>query len=249
MTLSEEFIAVDDGVEAAPTYPSAFGVTLTPEISGLLIALAGLAVGGYMLLNLLMPTWQRHQELTANQNQKQSLVQQKAASLNQEEKIKAELAQAKQQKAEVLALFANEQTLDTLLIDLNRVIQSANAQKNGYAQLKKFVPANQTAEIITDGSLGPEVNGKLKRRNIDVIFEGTFEQTQAILRNIERLQPLLIIRNYKSNMAPATSSDSDPKNSIVTGPTVISTSFQLQALIPLSSEEAAKAAQPTQEKK
>ena len=52
MTLSEEFIAVDDGVEAAPTYPSAFGVTLTTEISGLLIALAGLAVGGYMLLNL-----------------------------------------------------------------------------------------------------------------------------------------------------------------------------------------------------
>lgn len=243
MTLSEEFISTEDRIETAPTYPTAFGITFTPPISAALIAASGLALSVYMLMNLLMPAWQRNQELTASRTEKQNLVQQRSASLKQTEQIQAELAQAQQQKTEVLALFSNEQTLDTLLLDLNRLIQSANVQKNARAKLTKFVPANQTAEIISDNSFGAEVNGKLKRRSINITFEGTFEQTQAILRNIERLQPLLIVRDYKSNMTSAPTDDSNPKNSVVGGPTVITTSFQLQALIPASPAEVAPAEQ------
>lgn len=248
MTLSEEFIAVEDRNEAATTYPTAFGVTFTPPISGALIAAAGVALSAYMFLNLLMPELQKNQELTANQSQKQNLVQQKADGLKQVEKVQVELAQAKQQKTEVLALFSNEQTLDTLLLDLNRLVQSANVQKNAVAKLKKFVPANQTAETISDGSLGAEVNGKLKRRSVDIKIDATFEQTQAILRNIERLQPLLIVRNYQSNMTSTPSGDADQNNS-VSGPTIISTDFQLQALIPASSEEVATAEAAKEQKK
>lgn len=120
MTISEEFISFEDNDEVAPTYPAAFGVTFTPTVSGVLIAVLGLAGSVYLILNLIMPAWQKHQELVASQNQKQSLVEQKQASLRQREKIEAELAQAKQQQTEVLALFANERTLDTLLLDLNR---------------------------------------------------------------------------------------------------------------------------------
>lgn len=249
MTLSEEFIALEDGSEAAPSYPKAFGMTLTPQIIGVMIAVAGLALSGYMLFSLLMPAWEKHQELAANQNQKQNLVAQKAASLQQSEKVQADLAQAQQQRIQVLALFANEQTLDTLLLDINRLIQSANVPQNARAKLKKFVPANQTAEIISDSSLGPDVNGKLKRRNIEIALEATFEQTQAILRNIERLQSLLIVRNYDASMAPVVNSSSNPGNSIAGGPPLINTSFQLQALIPLSPEEVAKAAEPAKDAK
>lgn len=235
MTVTEDFFPDEEGEKfpAAPNYPTAFGVTLTPAVSGALIAVLGLAGSIYLILNLLMPVWQQHQELQASRTQKQAQVDQKAALLSQIEQLRVDLAQAKQQKADVTALFASEQTLDTLLLDINRVVESSNARiegNNARARLRRFVPVNQSAEVIADGSLGPEVNGKLKRRTINLELEGTFEQTQSIIRNIERLQPLLIVRDYQSTLTQASTSN-QPKS--VRGPVTITTSFQLQALMPV----------------
>lgn len=248
MTVTEDFISVDEGGEfelAAPTYPTAFGVTLTPAVSGVLVAVLGLAGTLYLILNLVMPAFQKYQELQASRNEKQALIAQKQTIQGQTEQVKTELTQAKQQNAEVLALFANEKTLDTLLLDINRVVESGNAQlqrNNVRAKLKRFVPVNQSAEVVADGSLGPEVNGKLKRRVINIELEGTFEQTQSIIRNIERLQPLLLIRDYQSTLAQA---PTNQQGKVVSrGPATITTSFQLQALMPASPQETAAAAPP-----
>ena len=141
-----------------------------------------------------------------------------------------------------MSLFSNEKTLDTLLLDLNRVIESTNArtQRNSVrSKLKQFTPVNQTAEVIADGSLGANVNGKLKRRTIDIAFDAPMEKTQSILRNIERLQPLLLVKNYESKLL-----ETPILTSSIRRPTTITTSFQLQALIPVSPEEAAAAAPP-----
>lgn len=250
MTVTKDFISAEEDQDfeaAAPVYPTAFGITLTPAVGGVLIAVLGLAGSLYLLLNQVMPAWQKYQELEASRNDKQTQIEQKELSLSLNEKVKADLAQAKQQKAEVMALFADEKTLKTLLLDINRLVQSSNANLKGNfvrAKLKRFVPANQSAEVITDSSLGSEVNGKLKRRMVNVEFEGTFEQTQLILRNIERLQPLLILRDYQSTLAQ---SPADREGKVVSrGPATITTSFQLQALIPTSPDEAAQAAAPAQ---
>ena len=176
MTVTEDFISVEEGgIEAAaPAYPNAFGITFTPALSGIIIAVLGLAGALYLLLNQVMPALQKNQELQASRSEKQSQFEQKEANLRQGEKVKTELAQAKQQKTEVLNLFANEKSLDTLLLDLNRLVESANAklQRNEVrAKLKKFVPAKQSGEVIADGSLGPEVNGKLRRQLFNVEIE------------------------------------------------------------------------------
>jgi type IV pilus assembly protein PilO len=246
MTVSEEFISVEEELEAAASYPTVFGITLTPTVSGALLAVLGIGLGGYLFTSVVTPAMQKHDELVAKQNEKQNLVQQKSASMAQKQQIEAELAKAKQQKADVLTLFANESTLDTLLIDLNRLVQAANSTQTATAKLKRFTPANQSAETIVDGSFGADVNGKLKRRIVDINIAGTFEQTQSILRSIEKLQPLLIFKDYQSTMAAAT--DKDGKRAA--GAPNIDTSFKLQALIPVSPEEAAAAAaKPAEEKK
>lgn len=244
MTVSEDFISDGDGdFEAtAPTYPTAFGVTFTPAISGVIIAVLGLAGTIYLILNLVLPTFQKYQELQASRSEKQTLVEQKKAVLQQTEQVRTELAQTKQQQTEVLALFASEQTLDTLLLDLNRVVESGNANPGRNfirARLKRYVPANPLAEVITDSSLGAAVNGKLKRRVINVELEGTFEQTQAIVRNIERLQSLLLIKDYQSTLVQATPNQ---QGRVGSGSGTINTAFQLQALIPADPAEAANAA-------
>ncbi len=252
MTLSEDlnFVEQDGELEAASSaYPVIFGRTLTPQIIGIAVGVVGLLGAGYMLLNLILPAWDTYQQQQSKQNDLQGQIEQKKATIKQIDKVKAELTLSQQQQLQVLALFAKENTLDTLLLDMNRLVESGNAQLPASAvrgKLKKFVPVAGKPEVITDGSLGTQINGKLKRKSINMEIVGTYEQTQSILRNIERLQPLLIVKDYQSTLAPEPAAQSGKVLPRV-GPAAITTSFQLQALMPLSQEElaaTAKAATP-----
>ncbi len=251
MTLSEDVnFAELDGEQASFAYPVIFGTTITPRIVGIVIGVVGLLGAAYMVLNLIMPAWDNYQQQQIKQTDLQGQIDQKKASIKQINKVKQELELSKKQQTQVLSLFANENTLDTLLLDMNRLVDSSNAklQKNAVrAQLQKFDPVSNKAEPITDGSLGTQVNGKLKSRNFNVEIVGTYEQTQSILRNIERLQPLLIIKDYQSTLVPDAVSQPG-KQVIRVGPEAITSSFQLQALIPLSPQEVAAAKAPPPKK-
>ncbi|PMB44982.1 pilus assembly protein PilO [Fischerella thermalis CCMEE 5201] len=243
MTLSQDINFVEDGesLEAASAYPVVFGISFTPKVIGILVGVLGFAGALYMLFNLVMPAWETFGQNQAKQGELQGQVDQKKATIKQMDKVKQELADAKQQQTQVLGLFANEKTLDTLLLDLNRLVESNNATVSinvTRAELKKFVPVSDKAEPIIDGSLGQQVDGKLKRRSVNVEIIGTYEQTQSILRNIERLQPLLIVKDYQSTLAPQPAPEPG-KTLVRIGPAPISTSFQLQALMPLTPEDIA----------
>ena len=255
MTLSDDLNFAEHGGEfdqATPASPVLFGIAFTPKIIGILVGVIGLAGAGYILLNLLMPAWESYQQQQAKSTELQGQIEQKKANIKQIDKVKDELAQAKQQKVQVLGLFANEKTLDTLLLDMNRLIESGNTPTSFNAvraKLKKFVPVSQKPEPVIDGTLGLQVNGKLQRSSINAEITGTYEQTQSIIRNIERLQPLLIVKDYQSTLAPVESRSPLDKTPVQIGPTAINTSFQLQVLMPLSPEEVAAAAAKTAPKK
>jgi len=248
MTLSDDLNFAEHGGEfdqATPASPVIFGIAFTPKIIGILVGVIGLASAGYIFLNLLMPAWESYQQQQAKSLELQAQIEQKKVNIKQIDKVKDELAQAKQQKVQVLALFANEKTLDTLLLDLNRLVESGNTQTSlnaVRAKLKKFVPVSQKPEPIIDGSLGLQVNGKLQRSSINADITGTYEQTQSIIRNIERLQPLLIVKDYQATLAPVEARSPLDKTPVQIGPAAINTSFQLQVLMPFSPEEVAAAA-------
>ncbi|MEH2139130.1 pilus assembly protein PilO [Nostoc sp.] len=255
MTLSDDLNFAEHGGEfnsETPAYPVVFGIAFTPKIIGILVGVIGLAGAGYILLNLLMPALESYQQQQAKSSELQGQIEQKKANIKQIDKVKQELAQAKQQKVQVLALFANEKSLDTLLLDLNRLIESGNTPTSVNAvraKLKRFVPVSQKPEPITDGTLGLQVDGKLERSTINAEITGTYEQTQSIIRNIERLQPLLIVKDYQATLAPVESRSPLDKTPVQVGPAAINTSFQLQVLMPLSAEEIAAAAAKAAPKK
>lgn len=197
-----------------------------------------------MAMNMLMPSWDTFQQQQAKQTELQTDIDQKKLAIKQLGKIQEEQAQAKVQQVQVLGLFANEKTLDTLLLDLNRLVESGNSQvpfSGVRAKLKRYAPSGDKAEPITDGTFGPLVDGKLKRRSINIEIIGTYEQTQSILRNIERLQPLLLVKDYQSTLAPETAAEPG-KKLIRIGPRAINTTFQLQALMPMTPQDMAEAA-------
>ncbi|MBM0742384.1 hypothetical protein JOY44_12275 [Phormidium sp. CLA17] len=282
MSAGGDFIPGDQPFDAGPDHPTVFGIRFTPIVSGIALALLGLIGAGALLFYLALPEWERYQQLDAKVKQTESDIQQQQALLQEIDVAKKELEDAKRQRDDVLTLFASEASLDTLLLDLNRQIDARNVdlgrrrsqklalcppyiQQNvrefedkygelaAKAQLKGFTPNKVLTGVITDSSYGAQVNGKLKRQVVSVELAGNYEQTAAILQSIERLQPLLVIRELTSSLG-----DKSKNTTIYTGvgdftrlspcqpDPKITTKFQLEALLPLGPEEVVKAAPATQ---
>lgn len=269
---------IDSEFESSPSYPTVFGLTLTPLVNGVLLGLLGIVGGGAIAAYLAMPALETYQTLDATVKEKSEQLQQQAALRQQIQKAKDKLAQAKQQREQVYALFSTEKSLNTLLFDINQLIERNNAgmaaatnaklsscpvyvrqlfatpmgaeefrDKFGElvakARLRKFKPSDKGAEVINDGSLGAVINNKLKRQTIDVEFRGNFSQTQSIFRTIERLQPLLLIRNLDVKVVDNKVSEGlyevqrDGTIRYLTNcqPDIqVTTAFQMDALLPLT---------------
>jgi type IV pilus assembly protein PilO len=248
MTVGGDFIPVEGRETEAPPYPKVFGLTITPTVGAILLTLLG-ALGAYLLWsNIVQNTVARNQELKADIAAKeQQLVNQDEAQ-KQIADAKTELQQAQQLQADVRSLFANEDSLNTLLLDINERVQSVNAGITDPAKratLSKFDLNAEESGPITDSSLGSEVNNKLERRVYDVEIKGSFPQTQSIIRNIERLQPLLVVSDFQSNLDQSTQKivlDNRGRLAPSGQPdTQITTAFKLSALVPAETTSATPA--------
>lgn len=248
MTYADEEFLPEGQVES-PNYPTAFGVTITPKVGGVICAVLGLLGATYLLVNAVQPAWQQYQELKTTVENKESEIARQAQLQKQIEQKKVQLAQAQQKNKQVLSLFADEKTLDTLLLDVNSFVKSGNGTLSLYEPGGQN--AQQTDTVITDGSLGPEVNGKLKRKTINVQLKGSFVQIQSILRRLEQLQTLLLLKDFQltlddelvvlvnpesgKSITAVRKKDSPADNKVIPGaqPTLGAT-FKLEALMPIS---------------
>jgi cell fate (sporulation/competence/biofilm development) regulator YlbF (YheA/YmcA/DUF963 family) len=246
MTFADDFVSKEGGL--AEEYPSAFGITFTPMVSGIALTVLGLVGAAYLFTSKVAPARAKYQEAQTKQQEIQTqLDKTKSGNLDQKlADVNAELTEKQALKEQVTAMFTNENDLDTLLLDLNNFI-AANQ-----GELITYTPEAKSS-LIEDAYLGEEVKGKLKRQGISLEIEGSFSQTKAIIRDIERLQPLLMVKSYSSSVsekpkAILTSSNTEIVPKIEAK---LKTQLQLDAILPLSKEEleaaAAAAAAPAAE--
>ncbi|HEY9796983.1 MAG TPA: hypothetical protein V6D30_15175 [Leptolyngbyaceae cyanobacterium] len=247
MTYADEEFIPAEGQEESANYPRAFGITFTPRILGVIIALAGLGLATYLMLNFVLPQWEQHQKLQGEIATAKGQIKGKEKIKKEIEQTKVELDQAKQQNKQVLNLFANDKTLETLLLDLNSSVKSRNGT------LLNFTPDKEGEVVVNDGSLGSEVNGKLKRTRINLELEGSFDEVQSILRSFERLQSLLLVKDFRADISEPQALkvigngrvvpliiDKNKREFIGAKPT-IETKFTLEALSPVTEEDTNKA--------
>ncbi|MFB2978619.1 hypothetical protein [Microseira sp. BLCC-F43] len=267
--------AMLDGAEqnGGAQYPSAFGIEFTPKVTGILIGVVGLAGAAYLFMNFVQPVMQANQTLIDEINTEKANAKNKEQLQQDLQQAQADLAIAKQQQASVFTLFANQPSLKTLLLDLNKRIENRNTNlkpDDVKARLKKFQPDPKASGPVTDSSLGTAVNNKLYREVYIVELEGTFAQTMLFMLDLERLKPLLVVKNLKSELettdrfyvyreqgklVPVKVNESgtgqaiaqfDENGKPIANPVrKLKTSFQLQALRPLTAEEKAKFAPAT----
>lgn len=247
MTYADEEFIPAEGQEETASYPRAFGITFTPRILGVIIALAGLGLATYLLLNLVLPQWERYQKLQGDIDTANGQIKGKEQIKKDIETARAKLEQAKQQNKQVLNLFANEEALDTLLLDLNNSVEARNGT------LISFKPVLDSKEKPNESSLNPQVKDKLTVKRTALEFEGSFDEVQSILRSFERLQSLLIVKDFRADISAPQSLkvmgngkvvpliiDKNKREFIGAKPT-IKTTFILEALSPVSQEETKKA--------
>jgi type IV pilus assembly protein PilO len=232
---------------SAPTYPSVFGITFSPTIIGLCLATVGLGISGYVFVTSLQPQLAKNQELETKLAQTQDQIQQRKDNAKKIAAAEQSLDRANAQKQVVLGLFASDKKLDTLLLDLNKLVNIRQGQ------LQKFSPdapvaggGSSGAAVVTDSSLGAALNGKIKRKGVSISVKGNFEQVQSILRTIERLDQLLLVKDFKAESDKGTQKIvADAQGKLIPQPeATIQTSFKIQALIPLNPAEQAVSAPP-----
>jgi type IV pilus assembly protein PilO len=220
----------------APNYPVFFGITLSPVLMGGVAAVVGLGTSAYLAYTSLMPMMDANKELQAKVDNVQQQIQERKDNAKKISEAEVKLKDVTAQKESVLTLFANEKKLETLLVDLNKLVSG----KQG--ELQKFTPDIAGTGTITDSSLGSALNNKLRRKSTDISMQGGFDQIQSILRTIERMDRLLIVQDFKADLQTSTVNTLAGNTPSLTPK--ITTTLKLQAIIPLTSAEITAAAPP-----
>ena len=244
MTYSSDLIESDlvsnTSFLAPPVYPSVFGITFNPIVSGLCMAAVGVGISGYMFMSYLQPQMAKNQELETKLAQTEDQIQQRKDNAKKIAIAEQSLDRANAQKEVVIGLFASDKKLDTLLLDLNKLV---NIRQGELQTFKPDLPVpgvgSSGAAVVSDSSLGAALNNKIKRKGVQIEVKGNFEQIQSILRTIERLDQLLLVKDFKAEV------DKTEQKILVNAQgrlspqpeASIKTSFKIQALIPLTSAE------------
>lgn len=237
MTFADDLPFEEEQKEEA-AYPSVFGITVTPIAGGIFFAIAGVigaaALGWYVVRPALEGLAALEAEVESTENQ---IIQQEQLKAQIDER-QAELAQAQRNQQEILGLFSTEAQLDTLLLDLNRQVESRQGA------LVSYTPGEATQpQIVQDATWGEGVQGKLKTQPFTIEVQGTFNQTLSILRGIEQLQTLIAIQNFQTQSSqPEFDYDRANNRVIPLGQPQLTTTFTLQPLVPISEEELAEQA-------
>ncbi|HEY9889141.1 MAG TPA: hypothetical protein V6D02_12120, partial [Candidatus Obscuribacterales bacterium] len=132
------------------------------------------------------------------------------------------------QSATLTSIGLSQQQVDRLI---QTFAENPIAQRQAFtSELFAFNPVGLSSPVADQ--YGPELNGKLESQIVEVSFRGLFNQTQNVLYNLERLEPLLIIRDFDQSLADAPEGiDEEEFNRLGIRP--LQTSFTMEVLVPL----------------
>ena len=227
---------------------SLFGFTFTSKILGILIGVAGIGLAAYATTSFVAPLWDQVQQGQS------SIATKKAGLASLEQKVAGKgnivqkIEEANNQNLFVLSLLPNVDNIDTLMRDIQdqvpKTITIALPPDFAYelaGTMRVFQPA-------------PPVKGtQYTKYSFTIGFDGKFEDVLNTIQKIERLKPLLIVKNlaltkktlptdkFKFSRPIAPGKEKEILDSL---PPLIGADFVLEAFVPLTAAELKAAAVP-----
>lgn len=238
MTNAGAVSGIDEGGSGGVTL---FGVTLTSKVLGIIIGVGGIALAAYVASTYVMPIWDQVQSGQTNIATKKSgltALEQKVASKGN---IAQKIEEANKQNQFVLSLLPSVDNIDTLMTDIQKQIPKTIviALPPDFAyELEGTMRVFQPSEPIK----GPQFS----TYSYTIGFDGKFEDVLNTIQRIERLKPLLVVKNLKLTKKPLPSDKFKFSRPIAAGkekeildvlPPLIGADFTLEAFVPLSEAE------------
>lgn len=223
-----------------------FGVTLTSKILGILIGVAGIGLAGYAASSYVLPILEQvqsgQQNIETNKTEVATLKGQVASKGN----VLAKIEEANQQNKFVLSLLPDVDNIDTLIRDIQEQIPKT---------IVIALPPDFSYEIAgtlrTFQPVEPVRGAQYDTYTFNIGFDGKFEDVLNTVQKIERLRPLLIVKDLKltKKTLPITSfkfsrpiAAGKEKEILDSLPPLIGADFTLQAFVPKTEEELKAAA-------
>lgn len=230
-----------------------------PKVIGIGVGVLGAALAGWVVYSSVMPAVEKGKTLNTELEAAKAKIVEQKRQIQERPKAEASLVEAQQNRNDVTRLFASDRTMETLLYDINKLVDTINSgitDEEKMAKMTRFNPeiSKDGNYVVNDGSLGSLVNGKLKRRQFKVDFEGSYPQTRAFTIALERMQPLLVVKNLRTQLQQQGETlEVEWKEGkfipIDVSENRLRTSFDLHALLALSEQESLGAEEKVEEEK
>lgn len=195
-TTTEDFGNEAEGFGPESDYPELFGVTFTPKTTGITIGVVGFIIAAVLGWTQLRPVTQELSTLRAEKAEKQAQLNQlNESDLQQRIAVKErELAQTQNLKLQVESLFAQERTLETVLLDLNQFVRESNVTMTSYTPSGDRQP-------VSDDSFGQFATNNIQVKSYNLNLEGSFSNLISFIQDLERLQPFLVVQNFNATVS------------------------------------------------
>jgi type IV pilus assembly protein PilO len=213
-----------------------FGQTLSSRTLGIALGIIGVAAAGYMFVTFVQPLWTTIDTTKTGINDKTGSIAAKDAQIKQKADLPQKAIIAKERSTTVLSLLPNPDTMDTLLIDLNKLIRPSNIS-----------PVQLSGDLLESFSPTPPSvlvpQGQYRTQTVNIQFSSSYGDLITILRSIESLRTLVVVQNLQLTKKtvtlrnPGKLTPEQQRDQIARLPPTLNTTFNLLAYIPASEEE------------
>ncbi len=179
------------------------------------MVVAGL-MGLVLLLVWVLPQWRQRQALVHMRDamvEKQGQLDQRSQAV---EEARVQLQEAVNRQAQVLALVAPTQQLDTMLTALAEAASSHQVRLVRYEPRRSTeavnppLPAPSTGSTVDRGAQPEQASSEadplqasgLHRQHILITLEGAYTDMVVVLQSLELLQPLAVVHDLKLEGPP-----------------------------------------------
>ncbi len=112
-----------------------------------------------------------------------------------------------------------------------KAVFAGNSQVQSQLFTSELLRFNPTSSSLVVEGVAPELVGKLERVTVDVSMQALFPQTLSIIRNLERLEPLIIISDLQQTIAPPP--DGASEEELLGISRLLLTDFTMEVLVPV----------------